>query len=60
MKLFGDLTIENNRLIIGGCDAKELADQYGTPLYVFDVARAEATARSYEEILKEEYPDHTV
>lgn len=60
MKLFGDLTIENNRLIIGGCDAKELAEQYGTPLYVFDVARAEATARSYEEILKEEYPDHTV
>ena len=27
---------ENGHLEIGGCDLVELAEKYGTPLYVFD------------------------
>jgi diaminopimelate decarboxylase len=27
---------ENGRLLVGGCDVVDLADQYGTPLYVYD------------------------
>lgn len=57
---FGDIEIKDHRLIIGGCDAKGLTKKYGTPLYVFDTARAEKTARAYEEVLRREYPDHTV
>jgi len=33
------LTAEVNdkgRLVIGGCDTVELADKFGTPLYLFD------------------------
>ena len=26
----------NNNLEIGGCDMADLADKYGTPLYVYD------------------------
>lgn len=33
---------ENNHLEIGGCDLVDLANQYGTPLYIYD----EATIRS--------------
>lgn len=57
---FGDLVIKKHRLFIGGCDTSELAEKYGTPLYVFDVARAEKTAKSYVDILKREYGDFTV
>lgn len=60
MKSYGGLSVKEHRLIIGGCDAKKLAAEYGTPLYLFDVAQAESTARSYEDILRAEYPDHTV
>lgn len=57
---FGDLTVKKHRLRIGGCDCKELAEKYGTPLYVFDVCRCEKTAKAYVDILKREYPDFTV
>lgn len=57
---FGDLSVKKHRLVIGGCDTVELAKQYGTPLYVFDVDRAVGTAKAYVDILKREYPDHTV
>lgn len=57
---FGDLTVKKHRLRIGGCDCKELAERYGTPLYVFDVCRCEKTAKAYVDILKREYPDFTV
>lgn len=57
---FGDLVIKKHRLTVGGCDASELAEKYGTPLYVFDVSRAVKTAKAYVEILKREYKDFTV
>ncbi|MGG7059988.1 diaminopimelate decarboxylase [Clostridium nigeriense] len=36
MKLFGASKIEENDLFIGGIKASELANKYGTPLYVMD------------------------
>ena len=57
---FGDIQIQNHRLKIGGCDAAELAKEYGTPLYVFDVDYAAKTAAAYVDVLKREYPDSTV
>lgn len=57
---FGDLSVKNHRLIIGGCDTTKLAEKYGTPLYVFDAERCVKTAKAYVDILKREYPDFTV
>ena len=56
----GGLKTVDGRLKIGGCDATELAKEYGTPLYVFDVEYAERTAKAYVDILKREYRDFTV
>lgn len=57
---FGNLRVENGKLVIGGCVASALAKQYGTPLYVFDVEYATKTASEYLDVLKHEYPDSTV
>lgn len=57
---FGDISIQNHRLNVGGCDAAELAKEYGTPLYVFDVNYAVKTAAAYVDVLKREYPNSTV
>ncbi len=54
------MTVKNRHLIIGGCDAIELAEKYGTPLYVLDISHVEKTAKAYTDILKREYPDFTV
>ncbi len=56
----GGLKTVDGRLKIGGCDAVELAKEYGTPLYVFDVEYAEKNAKAYVDILKREYRDFTV
>ncbi len=58
--LFGDISVDKHRLTVGGCVASELAHEYGTPLYVFDVDRAVKTARAYVDVLKREYPHSTV
>ena len=46
---------EAGRLVLGGCDAVELAREYGTPLYVMDQARMEKVCRAYTRALQE-YP----
>jgi diaminopimelate decarboxylase len=43
-------------LAIAGCDLKTLAEQYGTPLYVFDAATLDAAAQSYADALRAHYP----
>jgi diaminopimelate decarboxylase len=43
--------IDDGRLVVGGCDAVELAELYGTPLLVLDRATLEARARAYAEAL---------
>ena len=58
MKSVLPLTAESNpagHLVVGGCDATELAERFGTPLVVFDRATFEARARLYSEALT---PDH--
>jgi diaminopimelate decarboxylase len=41
---------------IGGCDLAELADTYGTPLYVMDEVTIRAAARAYVEAARQHYP----
>ncbi len=36
MKLHGTMRIEKNQLYIGGVSVKTLAEEFGTPLYIFD------------------------
>ncbi len=45
--------IQNNHLIIGGTDTVELAEQYGTPLYVTNESRVIENFQSY----KRAFPD---
>lgn len=40
-------TVEGDRLIIGGCDAVELARRFGTPLYVLDESLIRSNCRAY-------------
>lgn len=56
--LFPDTTRVDidGRLSIGGCDAIELAERYGTPLYVYDTATVLARAGAYREALTASYP----
>ncbi len=44
------------RLVIGGCNLADLAETYGTPLYVFDAATLDAAAQSYADALHASYP----
>jgi diaminopimelate decarboxylase len=45
-------TSSDGHLVVGGCDAVELAGVHGTPLVVFDRATFEARARSYTAALE--------
>lgn len=47
-------------LEIGGCDTVELADRFGTPLYVYDEASVAARAVSYRETLASNYPGRSL
>jgi diaminopimelate decarboxylase len=48
MKLQGTMQINGQgRLIIGGCDAVELAGEFGTPLYVLDEDHFRRNCREY-------------
>jgi diaminopimelate decarboxylase len=44
------------RLQVGGCDLAELAQRYGTPLYVLDEATLRANCRAYRQALEAHYP----
>lgn len=46
----------SGRLSIGGCDAVELARQYGTPLYVFDEATLRRRCAEFREEFSRAYP----
>lgn len=41
-------TNDNGNLSIGGCDLTELAEKYGTPLYVLDEETIRAVCRNYK------------
>ncbi|MCD6289267.1 MAG: diaminopimelate decarboxylase [Anaerolineae bacterium] len=46
----------DGRLYIGGCDLVALADRFGTPLYVYDVATMNDAVSRYEAALEAHYP----
>jgi diaminopimelate decarboxylase len=46
---------ESERLEVGGCDLVELAEQYGTPLYLYDQATLDANLQAYRQALGDSY-----
>ena len=51
---------EIGHLIFGGADCVELANKFGTPLYVVDEDYIRKICKEYIELLQKEYPDFTV
>ncbi len=45
---------DKNHLTIGGIDTTEIAKEYGTPLYVYDIELVRKNARMYVEAFKKE------
>ncbi|MEK6558423.1 MAG: diaminopimelate decarboxylase, partial [Candidatus Margulisiibacteriota bacterium] len=43
-------------LVVGGCDVADLANEFGTPLYILDIETIKARAREYM-ALSQEYPN---
>ncbi|MBL8050512.1 MAG: diaminopimelate decarboxylase [Anaerolineales bacterium] len=50
--------IENNELTIAGHNLRELAEEYKTPLYVYDRATLDSTVASYKHALASSYGTH--
>jgi diaminopimelate decarboxylase len=44
------------RLTIAGCDLAELAQRYGTPLYLYDQATMDQAVAAYRQALTQHYP----
>jgi len=51
---------ERGHLAIGGCDSVELANEYGTPLYVFDEFTLRSQCRQFKTEFSQRYADTTV
>ncbi len=47
---------KNERLMIGGCILSELAERYGTPLYVIDEETLRSTCKAYKGAMENYYP----
>ena len=47
---------QGGRLTLAGCDLAELADRFGTPLYVYDRATLDAAVEAYRQALSLSYP----
>ena len=48
------------QLTLGGCDAVDLAREFGTPLYVYDVRTIREQCAAYLSAFHEHYPDSSV
>ena len=51
---------EAGHLTLGGCDAVELAREFGTPLYVFDEETLRERCREFQSQFRARYPDTVV
>lgn len=61
LRLFPQTTqVEKNHLVIGGCDAGELASEFGTPLYIFDEATLRGKCAEYRKGFAQRYPNSLV
>ena len=47
---------DQGRLAVGGCALSDLAERYGTPLYVLDEAGIRKSCQAYREALARHYP----
>ena len=47
-------------LEIGGCDVVELAERFGTPLYIYDEASVQSRASAYTNALARSYPGRSL
>jgi diaminopimelate decarboxylase len=57
LQLFPEtVRVEQDGLSIGGCDLTQLAEKFGTPLYVYDAATLETAVQAYQRSLAECYP----
>ena len=50
-------TNEEGRLVIGGVDVKDLAEEYGTPLYVLSEDRIRENCRKYTAAMAKYFPE---
>ena len=59
LPLFPINTAVNDRghLVIGGCDTVELADEFGTPLYLYDELTLRSICREFKEEFGKRYPN---
>ncbi len=56
LSLFPSSTrVVQDRLFISGCDLRGLAEQYGTPLYIYDRAEMDAAAQTYRRLLDQHW-----
>jgi diaminopimelate decarboxylase len=51
---------EKNHLVLGGCDSVALAEEFGTPLYVFDESTIRGQCALFKTEFAKRYPDTTV
>ena len=51
---------EKDHLVIGGCDSVALAEEFGTPLYVFDETYMRNLCTEFKQEFGQRYPDVTV
>jgi len=51
---------DQDHLTLGGCDAVELAREFGTPLYVFDEETLRGQCRTFQREFKSRYEDSEV
>jgi len=51
---------DQGHLIIGGCDSVELADKFGTPLYLFDEFSLRSKCAEFKDEFSQRYTDTTV
>jgi diaminopimelate decarboxylase len=49
-----------NHLVIGGCDVVDLAEEFGTPLYLFDESTLRRRCREFKEEFGKYHPDTLV
>ena len=58
LQLFPDTTqITNDTLTIDGQSLDFLADEYGTPLYVYDCVTMDNAVTTYKNVLAASYPN---
>ena len=52
-----NLSVNSNRLLFAGQDACDLAEKYGTPLYLMDEERIRRNCRMYTEAFRQNFPE---